>query len=81
LYALDVESAVRLIRKAFLKREEERQWQLYCSIFPHFDKKTFKTFEEFYKPPAEAVSKTPAEDILARAEALLRKAGGKHGTV
>ncbi len=78
---LDIDTAIRLIRKAYLKREEERQWMLYCSVFPHFDKKSFKSFDEFYRPPVEAVSKTPAEDILARAEAVLRKAGGKHADI
>lgn len=54
---------------------------LYCSVYPNFDKKTFKSFNEFYKPPVEVVSKTPAEDIIAKAEALLKKAGGKHGDI
>lgn len=64
-----------------MKREEERQWLLYCSVYPHFDKKTFKTFDEFYKPPVEAVSQTPADEIIARAEAVLKKAGEKHGNL
>ncbi len=81
ILSLDIETVIRLIRKAFAKREEERQWMLYCSVFPHFDKKSFKPFNEFYKPPVEVVSKTPAEDIIAKAEALLKKAGERRGNL
>ena len=54
---------------------------LYCSVFPHYDKKSFKQFNEFYKPPVEVVSKTPADDIIAKAEALLKKAGERRGNI
>jgi hypothetical protein len=40
--------AMKLIRKAIEQRAEERAWQLYCSAYPHFSKKNFKTFEQFY---------------------------------
>lgn len=81
ILSMDIETVIRLIRKAFIQREEERQWMLYCSVFPHYDKKSFKQFNEFYKPPVEVVSKTPAEDIIAKAEALLKKAGERRGNI
>jgi two-component SAPR family response regulator len=78
---MDVETAIELIAKAFEKQHEDRMHQIYASVYPHFEKKNFKTFEEFYKPPKKPVSRASAEDILSRAEQILKKAGDKHGDI
>lgn len=78
---LDVDTAIELIQRAFQKRQEDRAYILYASAYPHFDKNNFKTFEEFYKPPTATISRTPTEEILSKAEQILKKAGEKRGTV
>lgn len=45
---------MRLIRKAIEEKAEARAWQLYCSAYPNFTKKNFKTFEQFY-PKRKAI--------------------------
>ncbi len=81
LFNLDVETAIELIRRAFQKREEDRAFQLYASIYPHFKKENFKKFSEFYKVQTEPVSTRSKEEILADAMEIMRKVGEKHGTV
>ena len=51
--------AMRLIRKAIEEKAEARAWQLYCSAYPNFTKKNFKTFEQFY-PKRKAIKKGKA---------------------
>ena len=79
--SLDIDTAIRLIHKAFQKKEEDRAFQLYASIYPNFTKNNFKKFTEFYKVQTEPVSTRSAEDIMATANEILRKAGEKRGTV
>jgi hypothetical protein len=79
--SLDVETAIALIRKAFQKKNEDRAFQLYASVYPHFKKENFKKFEEFYKQPKQEVSTRSKEEILADAMEIMRKVGEKHGTV
>lgn len=78
---MDVDTAIELIQKAFQKRDEERAYMLYASAYPHFDKNNFKSFEEFYKVPTTKISRTPKDEILSKAEQILKKAGEKRGTV
>ena len=79
--SLDIDTAIRLIHKAFQKNEEDRAFQLYASIYPTFKRNNFKKFSEFYKVQTEPVSRRSAEDIMATANEILRKAGEKRGTV
>ena len=56
--------AMKLIRKAIEEKAEARAWQLYCSAYPNFTKKNFKTFEQFYpkrKPIKKGKAITQAE--------------------
>ena len=53
-----------MIEKAREKREEFKQWQLYCSIYPNFTEETFIPFDKFYKKKAPKVSKKSAKQIV-----------------
>jgi hypothetical protein len=80
--SLDIETFIRLVRRAIVNSHEERHWQLYCSVYPHFDKKNFKKFDEFYKRPTEEVSKKSSEDIITHVESILQRAGEqKNGVI
>lgn len=79
--SLDIDTAIRLIRTAFQKREEERAFILYAAIYPHFSKNNFKKFTEFYKTQTQPISTRSTEDIMAEANEILRKAGEKSGTL
>ena len=81
IYQMDVETAIELIQRAFEKREEDRAYLLYASAYPHFDKHKFVSFDEFYKKPVKTVSQATSEDILSRAERILKKAGEKRGNL
>jgi hypothetical protein len=81
IMTLDVQTVLGLLHQAFQKREEERAYQLYASVYPHFTKNTFKKFSEFYQGQTQPVSTRSSEDILNTAAEILRKAGEKRGTV
>ena len=70
---------IRLIRRHIEERAEQRAWELYASAYPHFAKKNFKTFDQFYpkkKKPKVAKTITQAEmDRFADIADLMR--GGK----
>lgn len=79
--SLDIETVIGLIHKAFSQKEEERAFQLYASTYPHFNKNNFKKFSEFYKVQTGPISRKSSDEILSGAEAILKKAGEKRGTV
>lgn len=73
--SLDLDTFLRLVRRAMINRHEERHWELYCAVYPHFDKKNFKKFDEFYKRPTEEVSQKSSQDIMSHVESILKRAG------
>lgn len=80
--SMDVETVIQLIKKAYQKRDEERAFMIYASIYPNFTKNNFKKFEDFYKPMnQENISTRSAEEIMAEAQEIMRKVGEKRGTV
>ena len=81
IMSLDIETVIGLIQKAFQKKEEDKAFQLYASIYPHFDKNNFKKWSEFYKVQTEPISRKSSEEILSSAEKILKKAGEKRGIV
>lgn len=38
-----------LVERAREKIERQELYQLYCAIYPMFDKKSFKSFDDFYQ--------------------------------
>ena len=66
-------------------QEERKAWELYLVAYGNMDKKTFKTFDEFYNKKKNAKqSKKTKEEIIAEAErvkAIHQKKGGKNGTI
>ena len=67
---LDLYTGSRLIEKARERREETRQWQLYCNIYPNFTEETFIPFDKFYKKQTIKTSRKPTNQILAEGEKL-----------
>jgi len=41
--------AIKFINEALKKKQEEEHWQLYVSVYPHFDSKSFMNFTNFRK--------------------------------
>ena len=72
---LDYEDGWELIKKAFEKRQERNYWQLYVSAYPHFDKSSFMTFEQFYKKPMKTkrLSNRTRDQIIAESKMLNEK--------
>jgi hypothetical protein len=66
----DIYTGAQLIMKAKERREESRQWQLYCSIYPNFKKETFVPWSEFYKKPTAKVTRKSTAQILADGKKL-----------
>jgi len=73
---------IRLVREAIKQQAEERAWQLYVSAYPHFTKKSFKTFEQFYprsKKKPKAIRKVTQEEMNRFADVadLMKSRKGK----
>ena len=69
----DYYDGLQLIAKAKDRRTEDRQWQLYCGVYPHMDKDSFVSFENFFKKPAkqpEAIARRTKYQILEEANKL-----------
>ena len=50
---MDAEDGIDLMNKAFEKRNENKFWEIYLTIYPSMTTKNFVSFEEFYKPAEE----------------------------
>ena len=74
---LSWQDGIRLINKAVEKNNDQRLWDLYCTIYPNMDKETFISFEKFKKPSVKAESREPEvktnEEAIEKAEAVRRK--------
>jgi hypothetical protein len=75
ILTLEFEDFISLIVRAYREREREKAWQMWLSLYPNMDKKTFIPFSEFYKEQTEPVSRRPKEEILSEAEAIRKKLG------
>lgn len=71
---MGVSDGVRMIKKAYEKREEQLAFQMYLAVYPNMTEETFQTFGEFYQPlnnkrnqhePSQPKEPT-AEEILSK---------------
>jgi hypothetical protein len=72
---------IELISKAFEKRAEQRDWELWASFYPFNDGKVYKTFKEFRgnKQNGKNVKRNMSnEEILAKAEEVRAIHRGEH---
>lgn len=46
---ISFKTLIKIINKADEQKTREELYQMYLSILPHYDKKNFKTFKEFYE--------------------------------
>jgi len=75
---LEMVEFLKLIRKALEKREEERLWDMWVSVYPNMDKKNFITFSEFYeKQRTQKIVNTQKtkEELLSEVEEIRKMAG------
>lgn len=77
------QDAINLINKALEKTAEQKDWDMWISIFPDMDKKTFVSFDEFRSKKKSRVTNTAAtkltkNEILEKAEELRKLHQGKH---
>jgi hypothetical protein len=71
---MDFQQGCELILKAYEKREEEKAWQMWLTLYPNMKtRESFIPFKEFYKKQTQQISKRPAEEILAEAEEITER--------
>lgn len=72
-------NGIELINKAIEKRNEQRDWEMWISVYPNMDKKTFISFEKFRKKGRELPQNnlTTAE-IIEKAEEIRKIHQGIH---
>jgi glycerol-3-phosphate O-acyltransferase len=78
---LNWDTGAELIIKALKKTEEDKAWDMWLTLYPNMDKKTFIPFSDFFKQSTtKQVAKTPQtkDEILAKAEELRLAHQGKH---
>lgn len=77
-YSLDAQEAAGLFELALEHREEEKAWQMWLMKYQHMTDKNFIPFSQFYTKATQAQpSKRSAEEILAEAEEIRRRAAGR----
>jgi hypothetical protein len=72
---------IEFINMALNKESEQKEWEMWLTLYPNMDKKTFISFEKFKsKKQIKTVAKkqSTTEDILAKAEELRLIHQGKH---
>ena len=72
---LDCLTGARLIVKAREREEEQKQWKLYCSIYPHFTEESFIPFDEFYNKKKIVRSGKAKEEIFDEVDKMRKKHG------
>ena len=75
------QDGIKLINKAIEKKQEKRDWELYCTVYPSMDKKTFIPFEKFRgkkQMPGKLKKELTKEEIIAQAEEIRKLHQGKH---
>lgn len=70
---LSVDDISELIDVIFEKKQEERAWDMWISVYPQMNKDNFVKFSEFYKKQTNPVTTQSAEDILREAEEIQKK--------
>lgn len=70
IMGMDFDDGLQLIDKAFKRRFEKRQWDLYCSAYPHFTKENFVTFDQFMVKQTVKVSPKTKEQIREETKKL-----------
>ena len=71
----DYYDGLQLIAKARGRQTEDRQWQLYCGVYPHMNKDNFVSFENFFKKPVEKLSRRTKEQIRDDTSQLMKLFG------
>ena len=66
----DWDTGLRLLDKIKEKQSETKSWQLYCSIYPNFNKDNFIPFDKFYKKPSLKINNKPISQIIAEGEKI-----------
>jgi len=63
---LPAKLGVKLIYKAIEKREEEKSWQMWLTMYPYMNlgHLKFMPFSEFHSKQIQPISHRPAEEIL-----------------
>lgn len=75
------EDGINLINKAIEKRNEQRDWEMWISVYPDMDKKTFVPFEKFRgkkQTPGKPKKELTKAEIIAQAEEIRKLHQGTH---
>ena len=75
------QDGIKLINKAIEKKQEKLDWELYCTVYPDMDKKTFVPFEKFRSKkqiPGKQKKELTKEEIIAQAEEIRKLHQGTH---
>jgi hypothetical protein len=71
---------VKLINKASCKRSESKHWDIWLTLYPHFNEKTFIPFDKFKNQKKEIVAnkQLTKEEVIEQAEEIRKLHQGTH---
>jgi hypothetical protein len=72
---------LKLINKALEKQNEQREWEMWISIYPKMDEKNFISFEKFKSKKqvkSQAKKHLTAQEIIEQAEEIRKLHQGTH---
>lgn len=67
---MDIIDGLKLINKAFKKREERKNWEIWLAKYQHMDKSNFISFEDFIKKSNKPVNNLSEEEVVKNSESV-----------
>ena len=77
---LPIKSGIKLIYKALEKREEQKAWDMWLTLYPRMNEKTYFSFTDFYKNKLKPISTRPTDEILAEVEEIRKQLKNENTT-
>ena len=79
---MEWKDGLELINKALEKEEEQKDWEVWISIYPDMTEKNFISFRDYRikknSPPKKEKEKLTNEQIIANAESKRKIHQGEH---
>ena len=75
---MNIIDGLNLINKAFEKREERKNWEIWLAKYQHMDKSNFISFEDFIKNSNKPVNNISKEEVIENSESVRKVHQGIH---
>jgi len=78
---MDFYEAVELINHLFKEIGKRKLWEMWLTMYPNMDKKTFVSFDDFYKRSSRPISTETDEEIMKSVYEIRKKVREQNGNI